>query len=147
MLNISKLSVEKIVEIIENKRAKSKRKFDKNYEKIDKLIKAGKWKKPELISKFDKDVLGYYPIYAKAEKKEKQGNLRAAAKLYWKNIFVNGTDAPANFRRLLIVLDKLNELEDELKVARVYLHFVGDRDQLWLGRRIKRLQKKLSAKS
>lgn len=142
MLNISKFRVEKMVKIIEKKRARNQKEFNKIYEKIDRLIKAGKWKKPESIPKFDKDVLGYYPVYAKAEKKEKRGDLRGAAKLYWKNIFVNGTDAPANFRRLLIVLEKLNELEDELKVARVYLHFVGDRDQLWLERRIKRLQKK-----
>lgn len=140
MLNISKLRVEKIIKIIEKKRARNQKEFNKIYEKIDRLIEAGKSKKaPKLASR---DILAYYPIYEEAEKKEKQGDLRGSAKVYWKNIFVNGTDAPANFRRLLIVLDKLGKFEDELKVARVYLHFVGGRDRLWLDRRIKRLQKK-----
>jgi len=140
MLNISKFRVEKMVKIIEKKRAKNRTEFNKNYEKAIRFIKAGKDKKAQELS--STDVLGYYSVYAEAEKKEKQGDLRSAAKLYWKNIFVNGTDAPANFRRLLIVLGKLGEFEDELKVARVYLHFVGDRDRLWLDRRIKKLQKK-----
>ena len=81
--------------------------------------------------------------YQKAYELEKRGDLIKAAKLYWKNIYKNGSDAPANFNRLLIVLDKLKHYEDELRVAEVFIVFVSEEYIDKLKKRIERLKKKI----
>jgi hypothetical protein len=40
--------------------------------------------------------------------------------LYWTNISTNGTDAPANFTQLMIILKKLGRLSEALKVSEIY---------------------------
>ncbi|MCJ7648237.1 MAG: hypothetical protein MUP85_06460 [Candidatus Lokiarchaeota archaeon] len=67
--------------------------------------------------------MGYYPVYAEAEKKEKAGKLEEAAELYWTNISTNGTDAPGNFYRLMIILKKLGRLSERSKVSEIYDKF------------------------
>ncbi len=86
--------------------------------------------------------MGGYPLYQKAEMAEKKGNLEKAAKIYWENIFDNGTDARGNFDRLLIVLNRLGSLEEELKVAEIYLEFneiKSERERI--SKRISRINK------
>lgn len=124
--NFKNITIEEACINIKNKREENKKIFDENYEKANKLIDLGKYKEAEKLT--SKDVLGYYHIYAKAENEEKLGNLEEAAKLYWKNIYLNGSDAPANFKRLLIIFKKLDQLEDELKLAKIYLNFVSKSD-------------------
>jgi hypothetical protein len=113
--------VGEIVEYIKKKRIKNRRKFDENYKKVSKLIDSGKFE--EVQKATQEDVLGYYPVYVEAEKKEKAGKLEEAAELYWINISTNGTDVPANFYRLMIILKKLGRLSEELKVSEIYDHF------------------------
>lgn len=142
MLNLENISVKEAVEHIKNKRTENKRKFDENYKKAEKLIESGKFEEAQKLTQ--EDVLGYYPVYAEAEKKEKAGNLEEANELYWRNIYTNGTDAPANFNRLLSVLSKLGRLSDELKVAEIYLQFVNQNDYPKIEKRIEGIKRKLS---
>ena len=111
-------SVEEVVEYMKKKRIANKRKFDENYKKAFKLIDSGKSEEAQKLTQ--EDVLGYYPVYAEAEKKEKAGKLEEAAELYWTNISTNGTDAPANFTRLMVILKKLGRLSEALKVSEIF---------------------------
>lgn len=124
MLNLENISVKEAVEHIKNKQIENKRKFDENYKEADKLIALNKIE--ESLKLINEDVLGYLDVYEEAYKKEKAGKLEEASELYWKNIYTNGTDAPANFKRLLVVLRKLGQLSDELKVAEIYLNFISE---------------------
>jgi hypothetical protein len=111
-------SVEEIVEYIKNKRIANRRKFHENNIKAEKLIESGKFEEARKLTQ--EDVVVYYHVYAEAEKKEKAGKLEEAAELYWTNISTNGTDAPANFTRLMIILKKLGRLSEALKVSEIY---------------------------
>ena len=111
-------SVEEIVEYIKNKRIANRRKFHENYRKAEKLIESGKFEEAQKLTR--EDVVVYYHVYAEAEKKEKAGKLEEAAELYWTNISTNGTDAPANFTRLMVILKKLGRLSEALKVSEIY---------------------------
>jgi len=111
-------SVEEILEYIKNKRIVNRRKFHENYRKAEKLIEFGKFVEAQKLTR--EDVIVYYHVYAEAEKKEKAGKLEEAAELYWTNISTNGTDAPANFTRLMVILKKLGRLSEALKVSEIY---------------------------
>ncbi|MFB0562272.1 MAG: hypothetical protein ACETWM_13795 [Candidatus Lokiarchaeia archaeon] len=115
MLNFENISVKQAIRHIKNKRKENLKKFDENYEKALKLIDLGKYYEAQRLT--NEDVLGYYHVYIEAEQKEKAGKLEEAAEIYWRNIYINGTEAPANFKRLLIILRKLNRLSEELKIA------------------------------
>jgi len=114
-------SVEEVVEYIKKKRIANKKKFDENYKKAFELIDFGKSEEAQKLTQ--EDVLGYYPVYAEAEKKEKAGKLEEAVELYWTNISTNGTDAPANFTRLMIILKKLGRLSERSKISEIYDKF------------------------
>lgn len=141
MLNLESISVEEAIEHIRNKRAENRRKFDENYKKAEKLIESSKFDEAQKLTQ--EDILGYYPVYAEAEKMEKADELEKAAELYWRNIYINGTDAPANFKRLLIVLSKVGRLSDELKVTEIYLKFVNKNDYAKIEKRIEGIKKKM----
>lgn len=142
MLNLKDISVKEAIEHIKNKRIENKKKFDETYKKAEKLIESGKFEEAQKLTQ--EDVLGFYPVYADAEEKEKVGNLEEAAELYWRNIYTNGTDAPANSKRLLIVLRKLGRLSDELKVAEIYLNFVSKNDYPIIEKRIEDIKGRMS---
>jgi len=111
-------SVEEIVENIKNRRIANRRKFHENYIKAEKLIESGKFEEAQKLTR--EDVIVYYHVYAEAEKKEKAGKLEEAAELYWTNISTNGTDAPANFTRLMVILKKLGRLSEASKISEIY---------------------------
>ena len=138
---LADINIDKAVSTIRNKRIDNQRKFESNYEKAKALIKKGQTQKAQELT--SQDVLGYFPVYQKAEKLEKEGKLEEAAKIYWSNIYENGTDAPANFKRLLIVLSKLGRKKEELTVAKLYTSFVKDKELDKLKKRILNIEKKL----
>ena len=111
-------SAEEIVEYVKNKKIANRRKFHENHRKAEKLVESGKFEEAQKLTQ--EDVVDYYHVYAEAEKKEKAGKLEEAAELYWTNISTNGTDAPANFTRLMIILKKLGRLSEALKVSEIY---------------------------
>ena len=111
-------SVEEVVEYIKNKRIANRRKFHENLIKAEKLIEYGKFEEAQKLTQ--EDVIVYSHVYAEAEKKEKAGKLEEAVKLYWTNISTNGTDAPANFTRLMVILKKLGRLSEASKISEIY---------------------------
>ncbi len=118
IFDLKNSSVEEIVEYIKNKRIANRRKFHENNIKAEKLIESGQFEEARKLTR--EDVVVYHHIYAEAEKKEKSGKLEEAAELYWTNISTNGTDAPANFTQLIIILKKLDRLSEALKVSEIY---------------------------
>ena len=99
-------------------RIANRRKFHENSIKAEELIESGKFEEAQKLTR--EDVVAYYHVYTEAEKKEKAGKLEEAAELYWTNISTNGTDAPANFTRLMVILKKLGRLSEALKVSEIY---------------------------
>jgi len=96
----------------------NRRKSHENLIKAEKLIESGKFEEAQKLTR--EDVIVYYHVYAEAEKMEKACKLEEAADLYWSNISTNGTDAPANFMRLMVILKKLGRLSEALKVSEIY---------------------------
>lgn len=138
---ISTIEEDEIIRQIRIKRQKNEQLFDDNQEKLDKLIDNGKYEAANSLSSFD--ILGYFEFYQYAQEEEKKENLVKAAEIYWYNIFINGTDAPASFERLLILLRKLKEFEKELVVARVYRNFVHENKHEKINKRIETIKKKI----
>jgi accessory colonization factor AcfC len=141
--DLADINVEEVILAIKKKKQKNISTFEENYAKAVELMGQGKAKKAQDLT--TQDVIGYYDIYAKANKLEEEGKLEDAAKIYWKNIYENGTDAPANFKRLLIVLSKIGRKKEELSVAKIYSAFVKEKDREKLERRITKIKKKLNS--
>jgi hypothetical protein len=137
------INVKEIISVIKKKRENNIKKFEEIYAKAEKLISQGKVQKAQDLT--SQDVLSYFPVYKKAEKLEKEGNLEEAAEIYWSNIYKNGTDAPANFKRLLIVLSRLDRKKEELSVAKIYSAFVKGKDREKLERRIENIRNKIDS--
>lgn len=129
------------IETIKHQRILNHKQFKLNCKKVRELIDQGKFNQASNLS--NKDLLGYFHIYQMAKNIEEEGNLERAANLYWENIYKNGTDAPANFNRLLIVLNKLKLYEEELKIANIFLAFINEGQIEKLNRRIEKLRKRI----
>lgn len=138
---ISTIEEDEIIRQIKIKRQKNEQLFEDNQDKLEKLIDKGKYNEANSLSSLD--ILGYFEFYQFAQEEEKKENLERAAEIYWHNIFNNGTDAPASFDRLLILLRKLKEFEKELIVARVYRNFVHENKQELINKRIETIKKKI----
>jgi len=139
---LADITTDEAVSMILKKRKNNRREFESNYDKAKTIIRKGQTQKAQELT--SQDVLGYFHVYQKAEKLEKEGNLEKAAKIYWSNIYENGTDAPANFKRLLIVLRKLGRKKEELTVAKIYSAFVKEKELQKLKKRIINIEKKLN---
>lgn len=72
------------------------------------------------------DLLGFYQNYVKAKEAEDHGDNPKAIHLYWDNIYRFGTDAPANFDRLLILLRKEQMYMHEMALIAVFIPFASD---------------------
>lgn len=141
---LTEMDIDEAVSKIKEKRKQNQKKFNENYKKAESLINKGQYQKAQKLT--SEDVTGYFQVYSSAEKLEKAGKLEDAAKTYWRNIFENGTDAPANFKRLLIVLSKLGRKKEELSVALIYLAFVKEKEREKIKKRIENIRKKLDSK-
>jgi len=137
------INVKEVISAIKKKREDNIKKFEEIYSKAEKLIRQGKIQKAQELT--SQDVLSYFHVYKKAEKLEKEGSLEEAAEIYWSNIYENGTDAPANFKRLLIILSKLDRKKEELSVAKIYSDFVKEKDREKLERRIENIRSKIDS--
>lgn len=138
---ISTIKEDEIIRKIRIKRQKNMQLFENNYNTRLKLIDSGKSEEAYQIDSFDP---GYFEFYQDAQEEEEKGNLKRAAEIYWYNIFNNGTDAPANFSRLLILLRKLKEFEKELVVARVYRNFSDGKKLETIDKRIETIKQKMN---
>jgi len=138
--SLADIDIRKAKESIKKQRKKNLKKFDANYEKAKKLIQKGRSDEAQELT--SKDVLGYHKTFAKAQSLEKEENLKEAAIIYWFNIYENGTDAPANFNRLLIILRKLKLYKAELSIALIFSDFVKNKNKGKLDRRINTIKNK-----
>lgn len=139
--DLADINIDKAISTIRNKRKDNQRKFKSIYEEAKELIRKGQTQKAQELT--SQDVVSYFTVYQKAEKLEKEGNLEEAGKVYWSNIYENGTDAPANFKRLLIVLSKLGRKKEELSVAKIYTYFIKKKELEKLKKRIINIEKKI----
>lgn len=138
---ISTIEEDEIINQIIIKRQKNEQLFLDNLVKQEKLLAKRKYEEVNNLSSID--ILSYFEYYQYAQKEEKKENFERAAEIYWYNIFNNGTDAPASFDRLLILLRKLKEFEKELVVARVYRNFVHENKIDKIDKRIETIKKKI----
>lgn len=138
---ITSIEESDIIKQINNKRKENEQKSCDNQDKVEELMHKGKYNDANRLSSLD--FLGYLEFYQYAQQEEKNENIKKAAEIYWYNIFNNGTDAPASFDRLLILLRKLKEYEKELIVARVYRNFVNENKYEKIDKRIETIKKKI----
>ncbi|HER44210.1 MAG TPA: hypothetical protein ENO08_07100 [Candidatus Eisenbacteria bacterium] len=121
MVDFETISVMEAVEHIKARRAECRGRLEENNRLVMELIRLGRLKEAKKL--IDEGGSRHYALFAKAEEYEKAGNLEAAVGCYWENIYVNGADASANYKRLMNLLHRIDCCEGELKVAEIYLNF------------------------
>ena len=121
MIGLERISVEEAIDLIENRRDERRERLEERNRFAMELIGLGRLKEAKKL--IEESTSEQLTMFARAEDCENCGELEEAAKLYWHNIFVNGADASANFKRLMDVLELLNRCDCEMKVAKIYLHF------------------------
>ena len=107
------------------------------------LISLGRLKEAKKL--IEEGSSKHYTLFAKAEKYENDGNLEAAVDCYWENIYINGVDACANYKRLMDVLHRIDCCEGELKVAEIYLKFSDRFEADEISARIEGLRKMMES--
>lgn len=137
-------TVDEAVRRIELIRKENELKIGNFYQEMSNSLKEGI--DYDYLNKIDENIskLNYGNVLQAALELEKSGNLIDAARLYWENIYVNGTDTPANFNRLLVVLKKLKLYCDALKAAEIYIHFVDEPYKSKIQEMIHSIEKKLN---
>jgi len=143
---LADLDIDRAISKIKEKRARNQKALDDHYKKISDLNSKGEHEKALALMQGNvtSDILSYSAVTAKAEKLEKAGKLEESAKVYWKNIYENGSDLPYNFKRLMIILSKLKRKKEELTVAKIYTVFVSDSYREKIERRIDKIRIKIS---
>ncbi|MEX1013971.1 MAG: hypothetical protein WDZ80_02315, partial [Candidatus Paceibacterota bacterium] len=142
---LSELNIERAISKIKAKRKQNQKILDDHYKKTTDLNSKGEHEKALELMQGDvtSDILSYSSVTDKAQKLEKAGNLEESAKVYWKNIYENGSDLPYNFNRLMIVLSKLKREKEELTVAKIYCAFVSDSYREMIEKKISNIEKKI----
>ncbi|MEX1014919.1 MAG: hypothetical protein WDZ80_07225 [Candidatus Paceibacterota bacterium] len=142
---LSELDVKGAIAKIKGKRKQNQKALDDHYKRASDLNSKGESEKAlELIQGGAvSDILSYSSVTDKAYKLETAGKLEQAAKVYWINIYENGSDLPYNFKRLMIILSKLKRKKEELTVAKINCAFVSDSYREKIEKRISNIEKKI----
>lgn len=143
MVDFEKISVDEAVEHIKRRRAECRNRLEENNRLVMELISLGRLKEAKRL--IDEGGSRHYALFAKAEEYENEGNLEAAVDCYWENIYVNGADACANFKRLMDVLRRIDCCEGELKVAEIYLNFSDRFETEEISARISELRRTMAS--
>ena len=143
MVDFQKISVEEAVEHIKRQRAENTTKLEENNRLVMELISLGRLREAKKL--IDEGGSKHYALFAKAEEYENEGQLEEAVDCYWENIYVNGADACANYKRLMDVLHRIDCCEGELKVAEIYLHFSDRYEADKISARIEELRKTMTS--
>lgn len=143
MIGLEQISVDEAIERIERRRKERRLQLEERNRLAMELIGLGRLKEAKRL--IEESTSEQLTMFARAEDCENCGELEEAAKLYWRNIFVNGADATANFKRLMEVLERLERCDCEIKVARIYLHFADRYESETLENRIRQLKSRLSS--
>ncbi len=143
MIGLEKISVKEAIGLIEGRRDDRRDRLEERNRLAMELIGLGRLKEAKKL--IEKSTSEQLTMFARAEDCENCGELEEAAKLYWHNIFVNGADASANFKRLMDVLERLNRCDCEMKVAKIYLHFADRYESGSLEHKIEELKSRLAS--
>ena len=143
MFDFEKISVTDAVEHIKRRRAENTVKLEENNRLVMELISLGRLKEAKRL--IDEGGSKHYTLFAKAEEYESEGNLEAAADCYWENIYTNGADACANYKKLMDVLHRIDCCAGELKVAEIYLNFSDRYEADEISMRIEELRKMMAS--
>lgn len=143
MVDFEKISVAEAIEHIKRRRAENKVRLEENNRLVMELISLGRLKEAKRL--IDEGGSKHYTLFAKAEEYENEGHLEAAADCYWENIYVNGADACANYKRLMDVLHRIDCCVGELKVAEIYLNFSDRYESDDISARIDELRKTVAS--
>lgn len=143
MVDFEKISVAEAVEHIRRQRVENMAKLEENNRLVMELISLGRLKEAKRL--IDEGGSKHYTLFAKAEEYENEGNLEAAADCYWENIYGNGADACANYKRLMDVLHRIDCCEGELKIAEIYLNFSDRFETDDISARIEELRKMMTS--
>mgnify|MGYP001034687286 FL=1 len=143
MVDFEKISVAQAVEHIKMRRVANTTKLEENNRLVMELISLGRLK--EAKSLIEEGRSKQYTLFAKAEEYENEGNLEAAVDCYWENIYVNGADACANYKRLMDLLHRIDCCEGELKVAEIYLNFSDRYEAEEISARIDELRRMMAS--
>jgi hypothetical protein len=143
MIGLEKISVVEAIDLIEQRRNERREKLEERNRLAMELISLGRLKEAKKL--IEENTSQQLAMFARAENCENCGELEEAAKLYWHNIFINGADASANFKRLMDVLEQLNRCDCEMKVAEIYLHFADRFESGPLERKIEELKGRMTS--
>lgn len=143
MIGLEKISVKEAIDLIEGRRDERRERLEERNRLAMELIGLGRLKEAKKL--IEKSTSEQLTMFARAENCENCGELEEAAKLYWHNIFMNGADASANFKRLMDVLERLNRCDSEMKVAKIYLHFADRYESGSLEHKIEELKSRLAS--
>ncbi len=143
MVDFEKISVAEAIEHIKKRRAECRNRLEENNRLVMELISLGRLKEAKRL--IDEGGSRHYTLFAKAEEYENEGNLEAAVDCYWENIYVNGADACANYKRLMNVLHRIDCCEGELKVAEIYLNFSDRFETEEISARISELRRAMAS--
>lgn len=143
MIGLEQISVEEAIDLIERKRNERRVKLEERNRLAMELISLGRLKEAKRL--LEESTSEQLTMFARAEDCENCGDLEEAAKLYWRNIFVNGADAAVNFKRLMEVLERLDRCDCEIKVAKIYLHFADRYESGSLEHKIEELKSRLTS--
>ncbi len=143
MIGLEEISVKEAIDLIEGRRDERRERLEERNRLAMELIGLGRLKEAKKL--IEKSTSEQLTMFARAEDCENCGELEGAAKLYWHNIFMNGADASANFKRLMDVLERLNRCDCEMKVAKIYLHFADRYESGSLEHKIEELKSRLAS--
>jgi hypothetical protein len=143
MIGLEKISVDEAIDLIEQRRIEQRERLEERNRLAMELISLGRLREAKRL--IEESTSEQLTMFARAEDCENCGELEEAAKLYWHNIFVNGADASANFKRLMDVLERLNRCDCEMKVAKIYLHFADRYESDPLEHKIEKLKGRLTS--
>ena len=143
MVDFEKISVAEAIAHIKQQREENRNRLEESNRLVMELISLGRLKEAKKL--IDEGGLKHYSLFTKAEKHENDGNLEAAVDCYWENIYFNGADACANYKRLMDVLHKIDCCEGELKVAEIYLNFSDRFEADKISTRIEELRKMMAS--
>ncbi len=143
MVDFDKITVTEAVEHIKRQRAENTSRLEENNRLVMELISLGRLKEAKKL--IDEGGSKHYALFAKAEEYENEGNLEAAVDCYWQNIYINGADACANYKRLMDVLQRIDCCEGELKVAEIYLNFSDRFEAEKISARIEELRRMMAS--
>jgi hypothetical protein len=143
MVDFENIHVKEVIDHIRHRREENRLKLEETNKLVMELIRLGRLAEAKRL--IDESASKPFTLYAKAEEHENGGDLEYAAELLWENIYANGADAAANFKKLMDILRKLECCEGELKVAEIYLHFTDRFGVEEILARIENLRKMLAS--